>query len=110
MVPTAGAGEPRVAICHATASATNPYTRITVNVSSVDGADDRGPGDHFAEHQGPVGPTADGRWGDIIPPVPGVHDGLNWSGDGESIWLNGCQLPSSDEEPGDDGSGGGLFF
>ena len=86
---------PRITICHATASQTNPYVRMTVAQDAADGnlGNDHGQGDHFAEHGGPIGPTADGRWGDIIAPIAGVHDGLNWTTDGQAILNNGCSIP-----------------
>jgi hypothetical protein len=95
----------KVTICHRTNSVDNPYVRITVGQDAVDGdlGNDKGKGDHFLEHQGPVlDPARDtrngGDWGDIIPPISGVHGGLNWI-DGRAIYDNFCNLP--------DGSGGG---
>jgi hypothetical protein len=83
---------PKVTICHATASATNPYVNITVSQDSDDAvrAYDHGRGDHYAEHTGPIGPLASGSWGDIIPAIPGVHDGRNWTADGQATLANGC--------------------
>jgi hypothetical protein len=86
--------EDKVTICHRTNSATNPYVKITVDVSAVDG---QGNNDH-SQHTGPlVSSTADAqtlkdnhvKWGDIIPPVEGVTDGLNWPA-GETVLENGC--------------------
>jgi hypothetical protein len=105
--PASAAPAPRFTICHATASVSNPYVRITVSQDAVDGdAADHGRGDHFAEHTGPVGPVAGGAWGDIIPPVPGVHDGLNWTDAGRAVFDNGCAAPAG----GDDGGGGGIQY
>src|SRR6478609_3260343 len=68
----------KVTICHRTNSVTNPYVEITV--------DGQGNNDH-SQHTGPlVTSTSDAqtlkdnhvKWGDIIPPVEGVTDGLNW--------------------------------
>ncbi len=100
----AGAGNAKVAICHATASVAHPYVRITVDQDSVDGdLSGRGGSDHYGEHVGPIGPVDAGTWGDIIPPIPGVHAGLNWDERGAAIFANGC---------GDDGGwseGGGAY-
>lgn len=75
-------------ICHATASAGNPYTSNDVDESSIDGV---GNGDHFLEHTGPIFPAVgqDGKWGDIIPPV-GEHNGLNWTEEGQAIYNKNC--------------------
>ena len=81
----------KVTICHATASHTNPYVEETVDVASIDG---EGSGDHYAVHQGPIFPLTDskGNWGDIIPPLAGVHAGLNWTAEGQALLANGCNL------------------
>ena len=85
----------KVTICHRTASHTNPYVKITVARDSVDGdlANDKGRGDHYMEHLGPVGPIPVGEWGDIIPPVTGVHAGRNWTSEGIAIHTSGCGTP-----------------
>jgi Big-like domain-containing protein len=85
----------KTTICHRTASHTHPYVVNRVDNSSVDGntGNDNGKGDHFAEHVGPVGPIAEGEWGDIIPPVAG-HNGLNWTDAGKAIYDNNCRLPN----------------
>lgn len=99
---SAGAAKPeKVTICHRAASTSNPYTSIEVAVASVDGSGANEPGghpDHYLEHRGPVDPLADGEWGDIIPPIEGVHDGYNWDVAAQAIYDNGCKLvttPSS---------------
>lgn len=80
-------------ICHRTNSDQNPYVVITPDEAAVDGAAPA-KGDHYLEHQGPVwNPTlkdAKIEWGDIIPPVPGHHAGLNWTAEGQAIYNNGC--------------------
>lgn len=104
----------KVTICHATNSATNPYEQIEVSENAVDG---KGGGDHFAEHKGGVVQSeaeaqalkkAHVPWGDIIPPVPPFHNGLNYFGVGLAIYNNGCnfltvvtttQPPSSTTQP-----------
>jgi hypothetical protein len=92
----------KVTICHRTNSVTNPYTVNTVDLASVDGdaGNDHGQGDHYLNHVGPLfdpeaeysPPMKGDEWGDIIPPVPDVHEGLNWSTAGQAIWENGCNL------------------
>lgn len=86
----------KVTICHRTASHTNPYVRITVAQHSVDGdlANDKGQGDHYLEHLGPVGPVAEGEWGDIVPPIAGVHGGRNWDAAGIAVYSAGCGTPA----------------
>jgi len=88
----------KVIICHATGSETTPYEKIEVSQNAVNGTDTDGQGDHQGNHTGPVwfpGAKAAGVvWGDIIPPVPGVTLGLNWA-EGESTYLNDCELPAT---------------
>lgn len=96
--------EDKVEICHATSSASNPYNKIGVSISSVDGdtGNNNGQGDHYAEHTGPIFDPASNQsgddWGDIIPPVAG-HDGRNWNAQGQAIYNNGdCEIPENEEE------------
>ncbi len=104
------ANEPKVAICHATASVAHPYVRITVKQDAVDGdLSGRGGSDHFGEHVGPIGPLASGEWGDIIPPIPGVHEGLNWDDRGAAIHANGCSLDGTEANGDGGGEGGGAY-
>ena len=100
--------EPKVTICHRTNAIKNPYVAITVARSSADGAGGRG--DHFNEHIGPSW-TPDmrngGDWGDIIPAIPGIHDGRNWDERGQAIWAAGCNpfaLVDTDADDDDDGT------
>jgi LPXTG-motif cell wall-anchored protein len=81
----------KVRICHATASATNPYTNNDVNTSSVDELNNQylnGHGDHA---------------GDIIPPFTSPLDnafaGRNWDGEFIAIWENNCAVPTPPNEP-----------
>jgi len=71
--------EHTVTICHATASETNPYVVITVDIASIVG--DAGHG-----HSGV-------NVGDIIPPfnIDGyVYPGNNWDDEHAAIYNNGC--------------------
>lgn len=85
----------------------NPYGphRQSVNQSAADGINgnetgsDMGKGDHFDEHDGPVFNNTDqDTWGDIIPPIEGVHGGLNWDAQGQAIWNNDCQWISLEDD------------
>lgn len=85
--------EHKVTLCHSTASRTNPYVVITVDIASVlqEGHDG---------HTGPIfSPSLPQHadWGDIIPPFdqgPGqAYPGKNWTAEGQAILENGCELP-----------------
>jgi hypothetical protein len=93
----------KIRICHATDSHNNPYTNPEVDQDAVDGdlGNDHGQGDHYMEHTGPVWAPgiADHSWGDIIPPIPGVHDGLNWTDAGQAIWNNACNIALATPTP-----------
>ena len=109
------AGVHKVAICHRTNSVTNPYVMVTVDEASVnaDAGDDRGQGDHNAEHNGPVfdstatypKPMRGDEWGDIIPlfysdgTTAGYWASKNWPS-GQAIFENGCApvLPTTTTE------------
>lgn len=97
------AEEAKVTICHATNSATNPYTQIEVNQSAADGiAGNSGQQpDHYSEHTGPLASSEAVAqqlksdkidWGDIIPPIEGIHEGRNWSAQGQAMWNNNCNF------------------
>ncbi|MFP5322481.1 MAG: LPXTG cell wall anchor domain-containing protein [Acidimicrobiia bacterium] len=133
VAPTgAGATQPnpvhKVTICHRTNAVTNPYVTPTVDFSSVDGEQQKGP-DHMG-HGGDVfefdasdAPTYDttypkprngDQWGDIIPPVPygegewgesgwtgSWTPGLNWSDDGKAAYFGTdvvAEWPELDQE------------
>lgn len=101
--PTAPDAQHKVTICHRTASSTNPYVRITVDIAAVDGVVGHGPADHAAMHTGDVwhqGMPKTPKWGDIIPPF--YADGhtltglkpLNWDTAGQAIFANNCDPAS----------------
>ncbi len=79
----------KVTICHATTSVDNPYTLITVSVNSIENSG------HLS-HTGPLYPQQ--GWGDVIPPVDGVTDGVNWPA-GEALLRNGCQVVENPGNP-----------
>lgn len=92
-------GEHKVSICHRDNAASKPYVMNEVDKSAVDGGIDKG--DHYAEHTGPIAYSEAYanelkddkiKWGDIIPPVPGSHNGLNWTPLGQAMWANGCNF------------------
>mgnify|MGYP003439728108 FL=1 len=95
----------KVTICHRTNSVTNPYSKTPVDTSAIDGnlGNDNGQGDHYAEHLGAAfdenttypTPHNGDQWGDIIPPLPGVHTGLNWTTAGQAIYNNNCNVPET---------------
>jgi hypothetical protein len=92
-VASATKGDPdhTVTICHATASATNPYVVITVDVASI--SDDSGHGRSGVNE------------GDIIPPFDiagNVYAGNNWDVAHQAIFADDCNIPTSTttSEPG----------
>ena len=91
---------PKVVICHATNSEKNPYNKIEVSQSAVEG---NGHGNHTGPVWYPGAKDAGVRWGDIIPPIDGVTSGLNWSA-GQSTYNNGCDLPGVDGDVDDKGN------
>ena len=69
----------KVTLCQATGSESNPYTKVTVNVSSLgNGHGHSGVND-----------------GDIIPPTPGTDfpNGQNWDATHQGIYNNNCNVP-----------------
>ena len=82
----------KVTICHRTNSPSNPYTLMTIDVSSITkkGHD---------THTGPVftpGMTNQDTWGDIIPAFPG-YPGMNAGS--TDIIANGCVVPTVPPSP-----------
>lgn len=92
----------KVTLCHATASNTNPYVRITVATAGAYHG-------HYTQHQGAVYPGSGGKWGDIIPPFSYQNQNyqLNWDAAGQAIFNNGCQVPGGSGGGGGGNSGGG---
>lgn len=88
----------KILVCHRDNNALKPYGNgpLEVSVSAFDG---QGGNDHSL-HDGPVATSpehaqqlkdAKTKWGDIVPPIPGVlPDGHNWDEDGMEVWNNGC--------------------
>lgn len=92
--PAFADGTSKIVICHRTNSASNPYIQSSVNESSANGSG--GKSDHFTQHTGPIftnDMTNQSNWGDIIPPIIGSHNGLNWTSEGQAIYNNACQIP-----------------
>lgn len=104
---TAGASDDKVDICHATSSATNPYSQAsmqTVSKSSIASLDHNGgsaPRTYFLKISG-HGLDAN----DVIPPFTVYatqgeinngadpecqYEGLNWTAEGQAFWEAGCQ-------------------
>ena len=77
----------KVTLCHATDSASSPYSLITVDYNSITKT---GHGDHA----GPVfSPGVAGKWGDIIPAFnfgDAPYPGMNNDEAGLAILANGC--------------------
>ncbi|MDE2026007.1 MAG: hypothetical protein KGJ07_05920 [Patescibacteria group bacterium] len=69
---------PKLTICHATSSTTNPYVSETIDKSSL--------GDGSGHGSSGI------NTGDIIPPMAGTNypNGQNWNTTGKAIWNNGC--------------------
>jgi hypothetical protein len=86
--------EPKVTLCHATGSTTNPYVQITVAAAGAyDG--------HYRQHQ-------DLGQGDIIPPFTYQRQtySLNWDSAGQATFAGGCQAPATPADSGDSGTPG----
>jgi hypothetical protein len=100
----------KVTICHRTNSVKNPYVKITVDEHAVDGVagNSGSKPDHYGEHNGGVPSSEEEasewkkdkiKWGDIIPPVEGFHDGKNWTSEGQAFYRNNCNYPNQPEQP-----------
>jgi hypothetical protein len=87
-----GSSGPRVTICHATSSTTNPYVLITPRAAGVVHG-------HLGHHEAR----------DIVPPFDykGVTYSQNWEA-GKATFDNGCVVPATIPPP-DTGGGGGSF-
>lgn len=89
--------EPKVTICHRTASYTNPYVELTVDQNAIDGlaGNSGNEADHYGEHKGPLFSSSlpkHTEWGDIIPAITGVHSGQNLADGGQALLENGCTV------------------
>lgn len=112
-------GQQKIAICHRTNSATNPYVKNTVAAPAVA---NHGSDGHGGQHGGQVVTSNEHaaelksngtKWGDIIPHVEGITDGMNWTSEGQEVYDNDCQVATSlsdddtdtgeDAQPEDDG-------
>lgn len=85
---------PKIDICHATNSNTNPYNLIDADETADVGG-------HAGHHAGaPDNVTwfngINTKWGDIIPPFTNGDinfPGKNWTTEGQAIWNNDCVAP-----------------
>ncbi|HEX8002442.1 MAG TPA: SdrD B-like domain-containing protein [Mycobacteriales bacterium] len=99
-VAAAGAGG-RVTMCHRTHSTTNPYRRITVSISSVNGSSAN---DHTHHAGAPFDatyayPPNAKVWGDVIPDQAsgGAGAGLNWTTAGRAAYAAACRAQTAQE-------------
>jgi hypothetical protein len=84
------AAQIKVKICHATGSASNPFTTENPNDDAVDG-NGNGSSDHNRnDHQ---------NGEDIIPPGSWDADGRNWTAQNQAIWNNNCNIPTVTSTP-----------
>jgi len=84
-------GVKKVDICHATDSASNPYTGAQASMTGDVSGHDKHNGDIWY-------PGISGQWGDIIPqftlPDNSTYPGKNWNAYGQAILSNNCSVPS----------------
>ena len=78
----------KVTICHATGSSSNPYSKLSVDPSSLDGD-----GNDSSDHNRPGHQNGE----DIIPPGFWDLDGRNWDSAHREIYDNDCNLPEKAE-------------
>jgi uncharacterized repeat protein (TIGR01451 family) len=84
-IPVVREGTP-VTICHATASATNPYVQESPDADSI--VKDNG---HDSHPDDIIPPFSYGENGDQH------YAGKNWDARGQAIWGNGCEVPKPPE-------------
>ena len=84
--PAIGAGG-QVSICHATASASNPFVLIHPAAAGIVNG-------HLGHQDG----------ADVVPPFTykGITYSQNWDAPGQALFANGCAAPTA---PPDDGGG-----
>jgi len=80
---TASADSNKLIVCSATDSDGNPYSQTSAN-----GNVQTGPIWNSTLKAQRI------KWGDIIPPTAAYPNGLNWTGQGQAIYNNGCNLPT----------------
>lgn len=80
--------EKKVAFCHASASASNPYVSVETSVNAFFNSG-------HIDHVGPIYPATNpnGSWGDIYPPNDYNLAGQNWTVEGQAVFNNGCAIP-----------------
>jgi hypothetical protein len=83
---------PKVTICQATSSTTNPYREISVDQRAIDGVGGQDHGHNVGGIFDFSDPDANSSWGDIIPPF-GTFPGFNWTTEGQAIHARGCTAP-----------------
>jgi hypothetical protein len=84
---------PKVTICQATSSTTNPYREVSVNQSAIDGVGEQAHGHNVGGIFDFADPDANDTWGDVIPPF-GTFPGFNWTTEGQAIHARGCTAPA----------------